>query len=570
MKIIEVNISKFRSIENGTFKIDDIIGIVGQNNSGKTSLLRALNSFFNPTIELPHFISNANIYSTNRAVSRITITFDNVTAKPDYNPFIVNNKLTVRQEYNKTRRRLEYQVSNNGTFEAATDQFRNTLFSDVQFILIPSDRTANFIGSEDSILTKLLNSFFARRTAKRDTLTPKVKSAFDYLKNNALNKVRAGIEGKYLTNKRGISIKIGSKKVISYDLFINDLDIHIVEDEKEFHLRECGSGIQSLVAIAIYRYLAHLTRTNFIIGLEEPEVNLHPQGQKELIYALLDEIRASNIQILFTTHSPVLIDQLDHTKIVMVRKIPDAQRKFKSKLLQLRSDFWTAYGLQRLQYDKFHKFKNSEFFFANHVLVSESPTDSEVFRVLLESKGIIIEKLGISVLELGGITSLKYAFYLLRDLEIPKTMIVDKDFFFPYQNGSKALSRYSSGFFKYAGIFKNEPLINDIFTNPATRATLQTLLSTNHSRALDITIAHDVVCMNYNLEMDLVASRTAQNLMYTFLIIPAANQNTNYLLTANENALKRPDLLIHVINNLAQKNLPNSYKRFIRRMREIQ
>ena len=567
MKIHKIEISKFRSIEKAAFEMIDILGIVGQNNSGKTAILRALNSFFNPTLEINSYINQSNLYSTNRAVPRITITFNQVPNKPIYTPFINNGNIVIKQEF--SRRKLDYFVLNNGNFEPATEAFENMLLSDVQFVLIPTERTSNLIGQTDnSVLAKLLNSFFAKHTAKRDTLTPKVKSAFEYLQNNALKKVVSGIEGKYLSNK-GFEIKIDSSKQISYDLFINDLDIRIVEDEKEFNLKECGSGIQSLIAIAIHRYLAELNHTNFIIGVEEPEINLHPQGQKELIYSLLDEVANNSIQILFTTHSTVLIDQLDHTKIILVRKVSDTRRKFKSRILQLRTDFWVNYGLQRLQYDKFHKFKNSEFFFANHVLITESSTDSEIFRVLLDNKGVKFERKGISVLELGGITSLKYAFYLLRDLEIPKTIIVDKDFFFEYQNGSKDLSRYGSGFFNYRNVYRNEPLINEIFTNAVERNTLQGLLTSNNSRALDITIKYDLIFMKYNLEMDLVASRIAQNLIFDFLTIPVANRTTLHLLSNNEKALKRPDLLTHVITNLAPRNLPNSYKRLIRRMKEL-
>ncbi len=567
MKISKVEISKFRSIEYGTFEIDGMVGIVGQNNSGKTAILRALNSFFNPSLELENYLNTTNLYSTNRAVPRITLSFHHIPNKAIYLPFIIHNQIVVKQEYK--RRKFDYYVLNNGAFEAASENFINELLKDIQFILIPTERIAGLIGqTETRILARLLDSFFSHHTKKRDTLTPKVKVAFDYLKNSALTKVASGIEGRYLSNK-GFKIKIDSSKPISYNLFIDGLDLRISEGENEFNLRECGSGIQSLVAIAIHRYLGELNHNNFIIGIEEPEINLHPQGQKELIYSLLDEVANNNIQILFTTHSTVLIDQLDHTKIIIVRKIDDAKRGFKSKFLQLPSNFWVRYGLQPLQYNKFHKFKNSEFFFANHVLVTESSTDSEVFRTLLDNKGVKIERKGISVIELGGITSLKYAFYLLRDLEIPKTIIVDKDFFYDYQNGTKALSRYASGFFNYRNVFKNEPLINEIFTNVAERNQLEGLLTSNHSRALDITLKYDVVCMKYNLEMDLVASITAQNLLYNQLGIPLANRNSNELLTNNENALKKIENLTFVINNLAQKNLPNSYKRLIRRIKGI-
>lgn len=569
MKIKNIEISKFRSIEHAAFHIDDILGIIGQNNSGKTTILRALNSFFNPEEELQHYLSGINLYSTNRAIPRITITFQNIPNKSEYNSFINNGKIIIKQEFNKNKNKLDYFILKNGTFEIVNDSFLNEFRKDVQFILIPADRMSSFyLKNENNLLSELLKLFFSNHTARRDTLTPKVRDAFDYLNKNALKKVAQGIEGRYLTNKV-FKFKIGSRTPISYELFLNDIEIILDEDGKEFNIKECGSGIQSLVAIAIYRYLAELKHNNFIIGLEEPETNLHPQSQKELIYTLFEQVSSNNIQVIFTTHSTVLVDQLDHTKIILVRKIPDIQRNFKSKVLQLKETFWNDFGLQRIQYDKFHRFRNSDFFYANHVIVTESPIDSNVFSKLLEVRGIKIERKGISILQLDGITSLKYAYYLLKELEIPKTIIVDKDFFFDYINSDKSASRYASGFFNYNNTFKNEPLIETIFTNNSERALLEKYLTSNHSRSLDISVKYDIICMKYNLEMDLVSSKTAQNLLYSFLNIPSNNRNTNEILNYREKSLKKLETLLYVIENIAHKNLPNSYKRIVKRIKEI-
>lgn len=569
MKIKEIHISKFRSVENGKFHFNQITAIVGQNNSGKSALMRALNSFFNPSIEIHHFINGTNLYSTKRAIPRITIEFQSVPNKAVYNPFSVNGEFCIKQEFNKQKNKLEYFVKHNGNFQATTEAFINELFNDVQFVLIPTERGAKYKGQDEvTILKKLLDNFFSTHTAKRDTLSPKVKDAFKYLKKNALSKVSKGIEEMYLA-KKGFSLEIDSRFPLNYELFINDLSIKVIEEGQNFRLEECGSGIQSLIAISIYRYLAKLDHTNFIIGIEEPEINLHPQAQKELIFALLEETNNNDLQLIFTTHSTVLIDELDHTKIVLVRKEKDEKRSFKTTIHQLDSNFWNNYNLQILQYDKFHKFRNSEFFFANHVIVKESPTDSEVFRNLLKQKGVVIERHGISVLELSGISSLKYAFYLLRDLKIPKTMIIDKDFFFEYQNGDKANSRYGSGFFNYRNTYKNEALIPEILNVENRRNQIETLLTENHSRALDLTLEFDVLCMKYNMEMDLVASTTARNLIYQRLNIPLADRNTNNLLTNNEKGLKKLELLLYVINNLPHRNLPNSYKRLIKRFKEL-
>ena len=52
MKIKEISIKRYRSILNLTLEIDDIdkiSTICGANNVGKTNVLRAIDTFFNPS-----------------------------------------------------------------------------------------------------------------------------------------------------------------------------------------------------------------------------------------------------------------------------------------------------------------------------------------------------------------------------------------------------------------------------------------------------------------------------------------------------------------------------------------
>lgn len=567
MKLNKIEISNFRSIKKGSFVVDKIIGIVGQNNSGKTAVLRALNSFFNPNIELQHFISGVNLYSNNSAVPQIIAKFQNIPDKHIYSQYTADGMLTIKQRFIKSKNKLEYYILKNGKFETAPETLIKEFNRDIQYILIPADRNLN-LNNENSLLKELLHLFFINHTSKRDTLTPKVKDAFDYLNKNALKKVAQGIEGRYLTNK-GFNVSISSNTQVSYELLLSGLEIFINEDGKEFNLNDCGSGVQSLVAIAIYRYSAELKLKSFIIGLEEPETNLHPQGQKELMFSLLEQLNSSFIQVLFTTHSTVLVDQLDHTDIILVRKIEDDLRSFKTKLVQLRKNFWTYYDLEKIQYDKFHKFCNSEFFFANHVIVTESPIDSNIINKLCELNNISLERKGVSIVELDGIKNLKYAFHLLKELEIPKTLIVDKDFFFEYQNGDKEKSRYQFGFFNYRNDFRNEPLIQEIIKDKSAKNQLEALLTNNHSKALDILEKFEMISFKYNLEMDLIASKVAQDILYNEFNIDPTKRNTFEILVNHKKAIKKIDTLFHIINNLPKKNLPNSYKRLLKRFSDI-
>ncbi len=53
-------------------------------------------------------------------------------------------------------------------------------------------------------------------------------------------------------------------------------------------------------------------------------MNLHPQAQRELMSALTKTTNGTDaIQILLTTHSPAIVDQLDHLDIVICKRSLD-------------------------------------------------------------------------------------------------------------------------------------------------------------------------------------------------------------------------------------------------------
>jgi predicted ATP-dependent endonuclease of OLD family len=53
MKLKQAIIENFRSIKNCSIRFHELTAIVGENNSGKTGILRALNSVFNYELKLP-------------------------------------------------------------------------------------------------------------------------------------------------------------------------------------------------------------------------------------------------------------------------------------------------------------------------------------------------------------------------------------------------------------------------------------------------------------------------------------------------------------------------------------
>ena len=60
MNISNISIVKFRSIKNCQIHFSRINALVGENNSGKTAILRAINYLFNYEFEEDQFITHAH------------------------------------------------------------------------------------------------------------------------------------------------------------------------------------------------------------------------------------------------------------------------------------------------------------------------------------------------------------------------------------------------------------------------------------------------------------------------------------------------------------------------------
>jgi len=307
-----------------------------------------------------------------------------------------------------------------------------------------------------------------------------------------------------------------------------------------------------------------------VCEISKPEVNLHPQAQKQLIKSMISSLNpTSEIQIFFTTHSAVIVDAVKHTDIILFRKVVDRKRGFKTIVTQLPSDFMEKYSLEEGGYNKFHKYRNSEFFFSRFIVLVESTTDAEIFIKLMELKDIKLEDYSLSILNLDGVDNMKYPLFLIKELDLPFLTILDKDYFLLYLNDKLDDSRDSVGFPRYLyDSYKRGRYIDTLITKEEDRTTLLELFRTNHSRALDLLEKYNIICMKYCLEMDLIASNTACEYFYEKLSIPVENREKLTLLMGKNNAIKKMRNLLYVVEATPHRNLPNSYKRIKKVMAE--
>ncbi len=112
------------------------------------------------------------------------------------------------------------------------------------------------------------------------------------------------------------------------DIFKN---VSIVSDEN-IPINKRGSGVKRLILLNFFRAEVerrqHETNLpNVIYAIEEPEISQHSENQKKLIEALTQLAQTAGVQVIITTHSPIIVKALNFNNIRIVSKDNKGSRK---------------------------------------------------------------------------------------------------------------------------------------------------------------------------------------------------------------------------------------------------
>ncbi|MEP6519400.1 AAA family ATPase [Microcoleus vaginatus] len=320
----KVKLHNFKSHQDTELNFDNsrLHALVGQNSSGKTSVLQAL-----------HYLSRLatssfdNIFQHERAPQFITtIGQDNmsVTASgfgenPDRNDWkasydwrqSVNHKWTFRASW-KADQNPEYrQVISETSLMTTEEQIQQSLRNAVHLKLVASNLA---------------------KAAYSDAITPRVEfdgsglaPTLDYLRDEApdkfqslekmLKRIVPGVRevgvrrAKVMVNRQRL-IEVDGKS-ISYEESQEIVGKEVVLDMntgKRIPAHAISEG--TMLALGLLTVLMNPNQPNLVL-LDDVEQGLHPKAQRELIAVFKEIIQEnSNLQIIFSTHSPYIVDEL--------------------------------------------------------------------------------------------------------------------------------------------------------------------------------------------------------------------------------------------------------------------
>lgn len=123
-----------------------------------------------------------------------------------------------------------------------------------------------------------------------------------------------------------------------------------------------------------------------LLLIDEPEICLHPNAIREACNVLYDLPNTGNWQVMVTTHSPIFIDfSKDNTTIIKVEKIANGQTRgttvFRPEKVQLDEDDKRNLKLLNIC-DPYM----AEFFFGGKVIVVEGDTEYTAFNYIKRQK----------------------------------------------------------------------------------------------------------------------------------------------------------------------------------------
>ena len=411
MKLEQVDVKNYRTLEDISIKFNGYYtAISGQNNAGKTSLIKVIRYLFR---------DNTHEYYFYRREVEINYRDDKtqwVTGNPDIE-FIYQLSVHPEQDpglFQFIEKFSEEKLPLNAT--TLVIRILHKLKDESECIASINNKELTGFASKE-ILQKLKSSNLAFMHDSASHVMPFYSTSGRYMHelmfsedeikqiNDEQRKLQSKIKSISKPHKIELSELLGHlEEKYEVDFSIPDgmfsgplpFAINLKDRNVDVPLNEWGSGTKNRTQIMMSILQANRIRskddenkiTPFII-IEEPESFLHPSAQAEFGRVLMDLANQLNIQTIVTTHCPYMLCQhMPSSNILLTRKILRGKPK-ETELVQVANETWMEPFSKILGLDnsEFSAWKNILITDKKSVLLLEGEIDKQYFEYI-QSLGI--------------------------------------------------------------------------------------------------------------------------------------------------------------------------------------
>lgn len=431
MKISRVIIRNWRSVKDADFEPADMTVLVGANNAGKTNILSAINFLMGDRWPQPANLLDSDYYLSDRR-REIFIQLD------------LDDAPYSRLDFDTSRDRYVFQAYDRRG-QAVRSGFDNEERGRLAFAYVDAGRNFDrqfgvsrwtLLGQAVRILhNDLLQSGNDRLPQLRELLD----QAHGLLKTDLYAAFESAMRDAFAEQLRTsrYDVQFQFRTVDETNLY-RSLYPTLIERGVAKSPGEAGSGVRNLLVLALFHAFAHTFKGGAIVGIEEPELFLHPHAQRSLM-GQFESLVAEGNQLFISTHSATFLDITRPERIVVVECCEDDEDEV---CTQVRTTTAAALLAER---QRLHPSKTitetsmraflrnvrtaemAEPYFARLVIVAEGPSEREALPLLCAHLGLKFDDEGISIVAAGGKTVIDTLVQVYRAHEIPTYVIFDND-----------------------------------------------------------------------------------------------------------------------------------------------
>ncbi len=433
MKIKSFQFAYIKSYKSLKFDLHRTSVLIGQNDHGKSSILKAvdivLNQLDEQTVQAgalhPDLAERLlPLFAVNAKARRITITYDHAGKEKDLH-------ITVRADLTFT---VLEKIERNAKTTTQAISVLQKLREHNKFVVIPALRDAASDRFHDLFARLLREHGLSKMIPQKAGGTPKEYRALKNIRDTISKTISPYINAALLPEiEKHFGFATQHKLALKFDVDVQEIGGWIVDNlrlgfqladnqEATLTLSEAGSGVQSGVLLALHRLehkAAQSPNVQFILAIEEPEAFLHPQKQKEL-YHDIRAAQSDNLRIVVTTHSPYIVSETPFTKLGLVKRDEQHSALHIAEVKDPQEgEIFDAYSDE----------VNAALFFADKVILVEGESDQRVIRFLLEMK-LGAQAHRISVISAAGNRNFSPFLRMIRSwssAKIPHLVVTDFD-----------------------------------------------------------------------------------------------------------------------------------------------
>jgi len=507
MKLSHIHIQNFRHIDDVEIQIGDMLSLIGPNNVGKSSILRAIQYFCEPVNQIPDADFNEA-----KGFPNIEITIEFIDLSPEtkerYHARLLNgDKLVVKKVWSRGSKKPEFfskemkptdsnlvSVEENWTTfkedptwkkraESAGKEFRSKN-QVIEFVkAYPYDHKDEFKWEEGWVLnpaglqeilthhmpevifvegvmsapqemstksgttiSKIL-SMVIKDALERDEDVKDISNRLKMLLSRFSQKPVEGetrlqcienlereLSKHMLAGMDNVRFTVDAVEVPLQDIIQKAANI-TVDDGTRTPIENKGHGMQRAAIFSLLRTYSALKRCSeekkdageketlkipYLFIVEEPELFLHPQAQRMMASSFEDLVAGGN-QVIFSTHSPSLIDLSQAERVCILFK----NKENKVAIRQLQEQLFKGDQRSRFKLLEYMNPHRSELFFAKRVVFVEGESDRIVLEMI--GKHLGMHNPEVTIIETGSKDNFLFYIQLAEAFGLDYVVMHDED-----------------------------------------------------------------------------------------------------------------------------------------------